>query len=47
MDAWLPFISTLIWQIILVTVILLFRKEVQALLARVARLEVFIKTAKA
>jgi hypothetical protein len=39
MDSWLPFLSTLIWQIIVIIGIFLFRSELLALLKRVARLK--------
>lgn len=39
MDSWLPFLSTLIWQIIVIIGIYLFRSELLALLKRVARLK--------
>ncbi len=39
MDTWLPFLSTLIWQIIVIIGIFLFRSELIALLKRVARLK--------
>lgn len=39
MDSWLPFLSTLIWQAILIGAIVLFRREVRALLRRVGRLK--------
>jgi hypothetical protein len=39
MEAWLSFVSTLIWQITLIAVVLLFRKEARDLLGRVARLK--------
>ena len=39
MDSWLPFLSTLIWQIIIIIGIFLFRSELLALLKRVAHLK--------
>lgn len=38
MEHWLPFVSTLIWQIILVVALLMFKSELSLLFKRIARL---------